>query len=228
MDKLDYEKRSINVFAVLTACALAWCVLALALVGCIHPREVDIERLDALYEAWWESYTNELAQASGGTVETPPQDADADGGTVETPPQDPGDAVPYGALQWRYGGFNGAKAAHDPGADPLLSDMRSSARALSFRYRRDLRAWGLPHDDAGAIAAIFIQDSAGRWIGGKFDWISSSRTSREYKHIIVEPQYSNWASLDWSAVPYPAKVAFVIISKDGRRRSNVIATDWRR
>lgn len=203
---------------IITICVLATlAVVSMSFAGCALITPQNIERLDAAYEVWWNEYTNKLAQVSGGTVQTPPQDADADGGTVETPPQDPGDAVPYGALQWRYGGFNGAKAAHNPAVDPRLANLRSDGRKVSYKFDRGLDAWGISHNDPKAICAVFfLRDGA--WVGGKFDWVSTSRTSRELKHV---ESYNNWPG-SGIKLPWRGRVAFVVISADGRRRSNVL------
>lgn len=83
-----------------------------------------------------------------------------------------------------------------------------------------MSGWGLNNNDAGAICAVFfLRDS--QWIGGKFDWVSVSRSNRELKHV---ESYKNWPS-SGIKLPWRGKVAFVVVSADGKRRSNVLVTE---
>ena len=130
------------------------------------------------------------------------------------------DAVPFSSLRWSYGGVNGS------GAQPsavTISGLSCSRNGLSFRYNTNLSAWGLSYADAHALACLFVQKADGSWVGGKFDWISSSRTTRDF--VNIRGGYNGWSL---SGVPNPCKVAFVIIDEGHRRRSNVIAGTWSR
>ena len=104
-----------------------------------------------------------------------------------------------------------------------ISGLKLSSGGLTFHYVNNLSAWGLSNSDAGALACFFVQKSTGEWVGGKFDWISSSRTGRELKHCLTG--YNGWTM---AGVPNPCQAAFVIVSADGRRRSNVLAGTWSR
>ena len=66
-----------------------------------------------------------------------------------------------------------------------------------------------------------MQKSDGSWVGGKFDWISSSRRSRDFANV-----YGGYDGWSLAGVPSPCAAAFVIISPDGKRRSNVISGTW--
>lgn len=131
-----------------------------------------------------------------------------------------GDEAPFGSFRWSYGGFNGA-AAQSTGV--VISGLSLSKDSLSFSYVTDLSAWGLRRDDAGALACFFVQKGDGSWVGGKFDWISTSRSSRGLGH--VRGGYNGWSL---SGVPNPCQAAFVIVSSDGRKRSNVLSGTWTR
>lgn len=216
MDKLDYEKRSINVFAVLTACALAWCVLAIValagLTGCASVLdrigEADIARLDKLAEKW----KAKLEEKIGDTVETPTPDVPTPGTPSATV-----DKLDYALLRWQYGGVNASGAKLD---SPRLSSLSCNGRAVSYRWDVGMSGWGLSNGDAGAICAVFFLRD-GQWIGGKFDWVSVSRSNRELKHV---ESYSNWPS-SGIKLPWRGRVAFVVVSADGRRRSNVVIAE---
>ena len=130
------------------------------------------------------------------------------------------DAVPFGSLRWSYGGFRGG-AAQPSGV--VISGLSVSKDSLSFAYVSNLSEWGLSRDQADALACFFVQKSDGSWVGGKFDWISTSRTSRSLGH--VKEGYGGWSL---SGVPSPCQAAFVIVSSDGTKRSNVISATWSR
>jgi hypothetical protein len=148
-------------------------------------------------------------------------DADADASL-------PGDQMPYSSLKWTFGGFTkGANARH---SGVHISSLSFAPSKLSFKYVKDLSAWGLSYTDASALSCMFVQKTDGTWVGGKFDWISSSRTSRGFTgHITPDPKtgktYNGWSL---AGVPNPCKAAFVIVSSDGTKRSNVIVGNWSR
>lgn len=132
----------------------------------------------------------------------------------------PADQVDFGALHWTCGGVNGS------GASPSgvsISGLRISGSNLSFSYRTNLSAWGYSSGDASAYACLFVQKADGSWSGGKFDWISSSRSSRGLENVLHG--YGGW---NLNGVPNPCPAAFVIVDSKSKRRSNVIAGTWKR
>jgi hypothetical protein len=132
-----------------------------------------------------------------------------------------GDEAPFSAFQFTYGGFNGSGAAL---SEPRIANLRISGGSLSYSWTGPtLAAWGLGDRDAGALCCLFVKNNAGAWIGGKFDWISTSRTSRDLGH--VTGGYNGWSL---SGVPNPCEAAFVIVNAGGSRRTNVIAGTWQR
>jgi len=121
-------------------------------------------------------------------------------------------------LQYAYGGFNGAGAVEDPNV--AISGLRIHGRSgmsYSWKSGSSLKPWGLSDGDAGAIACIFYQNSNGDWIGGKFDWISTSRRTRDFVNL-------NGGYGGWRPEPFHSarKHGFCIVSRDGRKRSNFI------
>lgn len=146
----------------------------------------------------------------------------------ETPPSTPppssstvGDAAPYNSFHWDYGGTTKPRGARQTGV--VISGLSFSKTGLSFTYQTDLSAWGHAYADPAALACLFVKDNSGRWVGGKFDWISSSRRSRNFENIFNG--YSQWSLAN---VPNPCQAAFVIASADGKRRSNVLVGTWSR
>lgn len=137
------------------------------------------------------------------------------GGDGETPSLHGASAT--GSLVYKYGGFNGGNAAEDPNTQ--IKDLHISRSKLTYKWASgNLSNWGLSYDDAHALACAFYWDGK-QWIGGKFDWISTSRTSRNWNNL--NGHYNGWnADAFWAA----SKRAFCIVSEDGRKRTNLLET----
>jgi hypothetical protein len=128
------------------------------------------------------------------------------------------DAVPFSEFRWTWGGFNGSGAALDA---PRISNLSVAVpSSLAFRWDVDMRSWGYAHGDPKGVACLFVRQGD-RWVGGKFEWISSSRNTRGLEN--VRHRYEGW---DPGALNQAREIAFVVVSGDGRRRSNVAV--WRR
>ena len=131
------------------------------------------------------------------------------------------DEVPFMSLNWVYGGFKGGDARMD---GVTIGGLKMKPDGMSFKWENDLSAWGIANEDASqALACLFVQTGGGEWVGGKFDWISSSRKTRDFKNIYEG--YNDWSLAN---VPNPCAAAFVVVSKDGKKRSNVIRGMWQR
>lgn len=131
------------------------------------------------------------------------------------------DAVSFGALRWSYGGINGGGARKTSAS---IGGLRFSRTGLSYSWTGpNLSSWGLSNSDSSAYACLFVKKSDGSWVGGKFDWVSSSRTTRDFKNIFE--RYHGWSL---SGVPNPCDAAFVIISGDLKKRTNVAVGKWAR
>ena len=158
------------------------------------------------------------AAIAEGKKEEAPQEAEA---PVEEPWMPEGEsaaAAPEAsgapALDWCWGGFNGSKAAES--GEARIKGLRVTSSGLSYSWEKGgceaLGASG--KDDAGhTLACLFLED--GR--GGKFDWISTSRTSRSFENI--EGRYNGW---DPAAFKASRKLYFCVCSADGKRRTNLI------
>ena len=155
--------------------------------------------------------TSRLLAWLGFSTSADPATGDA---PAETPPAAPAARPVAGSLVFRFGGFRGEGAAEDPATQ--ISDVRISRGGLSYRWTKgDLGNWGLSRENDGALACAFYWDGA-QWIGGKFDWISTSRTTRDFKNI--DGGYNGWrADLFWAA----PRRAFCIVSADGKKRTNL-------
>ena len=148
---------------------------------------------------------------------TTPSNNNGGGGGTDGPVG--ADQVSFGSLHWTFGGRPNGAGARNGGV--VISGARFAQNGVSFTYNRDLSAWGYSAGALGGIACLFVQKENGQWVGGKFDWISSSRRSRDFVNV-----YGGYGGWSLAGVPNPCNAAFVIVSPDGKRRSNVIVGSW--
>ena len=120
-------------------------------------------------------------------------------------------------LDFRYGGFKGGKAAEVPGCQ--ISNLKISKSGLSYKWvSGGCEALGAASrtDYSQTVACAFYWDGR-KWVGGKFDWISTSRTTRGWEN--VKSGYNGW---DADAFFGAKRHAFCIVSKDGKKRTNLL------
>lgn len=155
----------------------------------------------------WQWICNEIA------VDVP-GDIDIDGDGPEMPPVDD---VDYSDLDWCYGGFRGRAAVRSEDVRIVLDSVSGGGLRYHFALG-DLRSISPAntHDNPDCIAALFVCGPGGVWRGGKFDWISSDRLARDFSNI--RTGYHGWPT---DAVETAEAYAFVIVSNDGRVRTNV-------
>ena len=139
---------------------------------------------------------------------------------LEEPPQtqEPEPAVPQERVDWRWGGFNGAKSAVDESVK--IGSVRISDDRISYRWNAAPHDWNRAHSEKGdlVVACAFVwDDAAGGWVGGKFDWTDESRNSRATTNILSG--YHGWDAAAWKR----AKVrGFCVASADGKKRSAIV------
>lgn len=129
------------------------------------------------------------------------------------------DEVAYKELDFCWGGFKGGSAKHVK--ESCIKNLKVRGDTLTYSWKsggcENLGASS--KTDAGATLACLFCCIDGKWKGGKFDWISTSRTSRNLENVFGG--YNGW---DKNATMKAAEFAFVIVSKDGGRRTNVVRT----
>ncbi len=201
--------------------AIAVAALSSVFLGC--------ESSDGIANAYWEdqnqnkspnspsSGSSSNSSSSNGSATT----ASSSDSSPTVASEGAADAVPYGSLRWTYGGVSGGGARKTSAS---IGGLSMSKNNLSYRWTGDtLASWGLSNSAIGAYACLFVQKSDGSWVGGKFDWISTSRQSRSFENI-----YHGYEGWSLRGVPNPCQAAFVIISADGKKRTNVITANWSR
>lgn len=193
--------------------AVSFALLALAGGGCAPIPVVFIPSGDEpdieVYSASSESAAAD-ARGARGQSQVGPESAAAD-------------SVPFSALQWCWGGFNGAGAQAVAGC--RIAGLSVQSHGMSYKWEAGgCETLGASsRSDAACIAALFVRDAKGAWRGGKFDWISTGRTTRDFANI--ETGYGGWPT---TAINNASAYAFVIVSEDGRRRSNTIVQEVHR
>ena len=143
-----------------------------------------------------------------GSHELPTVDPPGQTEPAPEPEASAADQVDYAALQWTCGGFAGGSAERCNGV--AIADLRVTASGMSSANS---------HENADCIAAVFVR-VAGAWQGGKMDWISSDRLTRDWHN--VRGGYKGWSG---GLLDSADAFAFVIVSSDGRRRTNVILSE---
>lgn len=190
---------------------------ALLLAGCGTPPDwtvAEISGTNAVLRAMGKAQATEIAQ--GGDVVCPAQ-AD-EGIALAQPSASPtsSDAVDFASLEWAWGGFNGSKAKLVDGAE--IGSLKVTADGMSYKWVAGgcEQLGALSRTDADHTLACLFVRVGGKWQGGKWEWISTSRTTRDFKN--VREGYGGW---DASALGKATAFAFVIVSDDGKRRTNV-------
>ena len=221
-NQLDYDaQESMNEGRGLCRVLALGALLAVATVaGCVFTgcALLDTVASDERVQAEFDRAVAEIMDAldkpdDGGTVETPtapqPEEPTVPGATV--------DAVDYASLRWSMGGFKGSKAVLHDGVE--IGSLNVGRDGMSYRWARggcEQLGAGSKGDHSKTLACIFYRDGSGAWVGGKFDWISTSRTTRDFKN--THSGYNGWNAAAFDAA---TEFAFVIVGTGGRR-SNVI------
>ena len=186
---------------------LSTAALVVCFCGCAIP--------DVIAPSGEEPEYTVVARSDGQTVEPSDGQTEEHGKhEEEASPFSPSSSV---ELDFRYGGFKGGKAVEVPGCQ--ISNLKISKDGLSYKWvSGGCEALGAASrtDYSQTVACAFYWDGR-KWVGGKFDWISTSRTSRSFENI--EAGYGGWSSSDFFSAK---KRAFCIVSKDGKKRTNLL------
>lgn len=162
--------------------------------------------IKTIFSRLWKWICNEIAVDVSDSI-------DIDGDGPEMPSVDDAD---FDTLDFCYGGFDGSHAIRSDDVRIVLDSVSSSG--LRYHYASgDLRSISPAntHDNPDCLACLFCRED-GSWKGGKFDWVSSDRLSRDFSNI--RTGYHGWPTY---AVESADAYAFCIVSKDGRARTNL-------
>ena len=123
---------------------------------------------------------------------------------------------PAPPMRWACGGFDGSRAKETP--DAQVGGVRMDAKGMRYKWTRggcEVLGAVSARDYSHTIAAAFYWDGAA-WVGGKFDWISTSRTTRDF--VNIKDGYHGW---NWRAFVDAERRAFCIVTAAGKRRTNL-------
>ncbi len=202
------------------------CIAALAatMAGCASPPTWTVESADgtnAVVRAMQAPAATQVSTPSGAGDTLPPSGSEGGGSSQGAGVLAP-DAVAFSALDWCWGGFQGGKAKAVDGCRIGSLEVSSSGLSYSWEAGGCERLGAASETDySHTVCALFCR-VGGKWRGGKFDWISTSRRTRDLKNCMEG--YGGW---DKDAVGQADAYAFVVVSKDGRRRSNVAVAEGR-
>ena len=188
---------------------LPWLLGVVCLAGCATPPDWEIESIggtNAVLRAMGVALEagalgrslpgdSSISSPAGQVTPSPSsaapanQDRPAEGGGpgFEKPSgagaSDAADAADFSALDWCWGSFKGG------GAQPVdgcrIGSLRVTSGGLSYKWEQGgcERLGATSREDySQTLACLFVRID-GRWLGGKVDWISTSRTTRDHKHI---------------------------------------------
>ena len=127
------------------------------------------------------------------------------------------DAVEFSSLDWCWGGLKAGGA--QPADGCRIGSLKVTSGGLSYKWEQggcEKLGAASREDYSQTLACLFVR-IGGRWQGGKVDWVSTSRTTRDHKNI--RDGYAGWRK---DAIEAADAYAFVIVSKDSEKRSNVI------
>lgn len=129
-------------------------------------------------------------------------------------------------VKWTYGGYNGSNSSS---IGDVIKDLKIGGNTMSY-------SWTISESEAAKLlgskdkteanlyACLFVKNSAGDFVGGKFEWISVSRKIRQFENILVK-KYSGWTLAN---VPNPTTVYFCIVNPKTGKRTNFIEGTWKR
>ena len=98
--------------------------------------------------------TADATASTTGTAESGAASSDS-----EADPTGAEDAVPFGALKWNYGHFNGSHAAKTSAS---IGGLRTTSTTLYYSWTGNtLSSWGLKDGDAVSLACFFVKRNDG-------------------------------------------------------------------
>lgn len=194
---------------------LSTAVLALAVAGCAIPDVIAPSGEEPVYTVVkrTEEYGKHEERVFPSSPSSPVEEATEEHGKHEEEAYPPSSVD----LDFRYGGFKGGRAVEEPGC--RIGSLKVGKDKLAYKWEAGgCEALGAKDkaDYSQTVACAFFWDGK-KWVGGKFDWISTSRTSRGFENI--KSGYNGW---DSAAFFGAKKHGFCIVSKDGKKRSNFI------
>lgn len=115
-----------------------------------------------------------------------------------------------------FGSPNVSKANED--ASTQIKDLKLDKNGLSYRWAKgDLSNWGIKDKHSADALAVAGYGDGKTFRCAKFDWISTDRLTRSFENIYGH--YNGFDSDEFFKAKYRC---FFIMSKDGKRRTNVL------
>lgn len=198
---------------------LAFALLLAA--GCGTPPDwtvAEITGTNAVLRAMGKAQATEIAQGEGAA--TPTQADEPSSGTQPSASPASSDAVDFASLEWAWGGFNGSNAKLTEGAE--IGSLKVTADGMSYKWVKggcEQLDKSCSHSNPCCTCALFCLVD-GKWVGGKWEHISTDRTTRDFKN--VKKGYGGW---DAFALGKATAYAFVILDDGAKKRTNIIVQE---
>ena len=133
------------------------------------------------------------------------------------------------SFKWTYGGYKGEKSKYaGPSGSVMIKDLKIGAKDMAY-------TWAVSETDAVKMlgskskteidlyACLFVTTKSGEIVGGKFEWISISRKTRQFTNVFGK--YNGWTLAN---VPNPTEAYFCIVNPKTGARTNFIKATWKR
>lgn len=116
-----------------------------------------------------------------------------------------------------FGSPNTSKATEDPNAQ--IKDLKLNKDGLSYKWAKGgcENLGASSKGDYSQTLAVAGYGDGKTFKAAKFDWISTSRTSRSFENI-----HEHYNGFDPDAFFSAKHRCFFIMSKDGKRRTNIL------
>jgi hypothetical protein len=129
------------------------------------------------------------------------------------------DEVDHRMFVWNLGDIYPHNDKLSQDHDTQIQSLHVSDDNLSFSWKKgSLSNWGYKYNEKGAVACLFY-NVCGQWVGGRFDWVSTSQL-----HIPLTNILNNYYGWDYRFINNAREFAFFIMDPSGRVRTNIIHT----
>jgi hypothetical protein len=213
------HKIGIHCLAILFALGVAGCVFPDSFTPSDEKPDYTVVPRDAASSQDPATPSTEESGNGGDAAESGSSDDPATGGSGSDAGASSGVAGSSSSvvLDFRFGGFRGGKAVEDSRC--RISKLKVGKDSLSINWGTKIPDdWARDKGEKGPLIVVAaFYKSGDAWIGGKFDWIDESRSSRSLENI--KGGYGGW---DGAAFTSAKTHAVCVVSADGRFRSNLI------
>lgn len=177
--------------------------------------EKEVNRLKARLARWILKIVYRISTYDGSDSTAIPSDSTAIPEPIVQPTVQPSVSDSFKIVS--FGSPNCSKATEDQSVH--IKDLKLDKKGLSFRWAKGgcEQLGAVSKTDYDHTLAVAGYGDGKTFKAGKFDWISTSRTTRSFENIY--DGYNGFNAAEFFKSPHRC---FFIMSKDGKRRTNII------